>query len=118
MGRHKKPVLGLFLTEVLTSLPGMHRPTAHRPPEDLSPEEFHEISTGEDTAGVVRNLGHTLLGLGFWLAWIVWTAYMWFFSDAPYTDLWIAFFIWFVVFVLTIIGVPWMRRRARNRVRV
>jgi len=118
MGRHRQRIPGSFLTEVLTSLPGIHKASPHQPPEDLSPEEFHEIGTGEDTGGVVRNLGHTIFGLVFWLGWIGWTAYMWFFTNAPFTDLGIAFVIWLVVFVITIIGVPWMRRKARNRVRV
>ena len=118
MGRHGKKIEHPVLVEIVTSLPMAHTPTTARPPEDLAPEAFREISTGENTNGVVTSFRHTLLGLLFWAQWIAWTIYMWFFQDAPFTDLFIAFAVWLVVFVVTIIGVPIMRRKARNRVRL
>jgi len=118
MGRHSRKPEHPLLPEVTSSLPGLHRPTNQPPPEDLGPNEFHEITTGEDTGGVGPHLFHAVLGLVSWMVWIAWTAYLWFFIDAPFTDLWIAFLIWFVVFVVTILGVPIMRRKARNRIRV
>jgi hypothetical protein len=117
VGRHSKRGEHPLLPEVVGSLPALHRPTTHLPPDDLEPEVFREICTGEDTGGVVSNLGHTVLGLVSWVLWLVWMIYLWFFIDSPFTDLWIAFVIWFVVFVITILGIPIMRRTSRNRVR-
>jgi hypothetical protein len=116
MGRRRKNPRGLVV-EALTSLPGKHQRTAHLPPHDLPPEEFVEIGTGEDTSGIVANPGHTILGLAVWAGWIVWTVQLWFFSNAPFTDLFIAAGIWLFAFVVTIFGIPAMRRAARNRVR-
>jgi hypothetical protein len=118
VGRHSKRVEHPLLPEVVSSLPVLHRPTAHLPPDDLEPEGFREISTGEDSGGVVSNRRHTILGLVSWVLWLWWLIYLWFLIDSPFTDLWIAFAIWFVVFVATIVGVPIMRRTARNRIRV
>jgi hypothetical protein len=117
MERRKKDLKGVVV-EALTSLPLTHQRTAHLPPHDLLPEEFVEIGTGEDASGVVANPGHTILGLVAWVGWIGWTVQLWFFSNAPFTDFFIAAGIWLFAFVVTIFGVPAMRRTARNRVRV
>jgi hypothetical protein len=105
------------LAEVFTSFPGPHSRTKHLPPDDI-PEEFvHDRETGEDSTVALTSLGHILIGVLGWLGWIGWTAYMWFFTGAPITDLLIVLAVWLVSFFATIIGVPFMRRRARNRVR-
>jgi hypothetical protein len=118
MGRHSKKPERPILTEVVTSLPGFYHPTRQLPPDDLSPQEFVEVSTGDDTPGIVTSRLHTVIGVVFWGAWVVWTIWVWFFTGAPFTDLGIAFLVWLVTFVITLITVPVMRRKARNRVRV
>jgi hypothetical protein len=117
VARHSKKIQRLFLNEVVTSLPGLHRPTREPPPDDLAPGEFLEVSTGEDSPSALATFAHVFLGFVVWIVWIVWSAYLWFFSDAPYDDLYIAGAIWAATFILTIMGVPAMRRKARNRVR-
>jgi len=116
VGRHSSWGQRPFLPEVVSSLPALNRRTSQQPPEDLPPEELREIRTGEDTDGVIKNTRHTLLGVAAWLGWMLWTVHLWFFVGAPFTDLWIVIAIWFVVFVVTIIGVPIMRRKARDRI--
>ena len=115
MAKHRRPKDRPILTEVVTSLPGGYRKTRHLPPEDLTPEEFVEISTGEDDTRDLAAVGHRALGLLFWLGWIIWTVYTWGFLGQPATDLGVAFTIFVVTYVVTILGVLWMRRRARNR---
>jgi len=117
MERRGKKLNGVFM-EAITSLPGKHARSAYPPPHDLPAEEFVEIGTGEDTAGIAPNLGHTMLGLLAWAGWIAWTIHLWFFSGQPFTDLFIAVGVYVFAFLVTIFGVPAMRRTARNRVHV
>jgi len=118
MARDTSPNERPILKEVVTSLPGLHRPSTKLPPEDLSAEDFVETCTGQDTPGVTSTPLHTVLGIVFWIGWIGWTIYAWFFSGAPFDDLGIVLVIWVVTFVITVLGIPVMRRKARNRVRV
>ena len=118
MGRNAKKNERPILTEVITSLPGLARRTTRLPPDDLGPDEFVETSTGQDLPASMGSLGHVILGISFWVGWIMWTIYTWFFTGQPFTDLGIAFAIWVFTFVVVILGVPLMRRRARNRIRV
>lgn len=114
MGQKKKSEHPI-LNEAVWSLPGLHRPTNQQPPEDLSPEDWVEVSTGEDTPRVVSSLGSTLLGLLFWGLWAAWTIYIWFFTGTPLTDLWILLLVWALTFVTVVVGVPVSRRKTRVR---
>jgi len=116
MGRHSKEKKPPILREVVTSLPGLHHSTHRTPPEDLRPDEFVEISTGEDSPKSLGTLGHIVLGISFWVGWIFWTVYLWFFVGQPLNDVVIAFAVWAITFALVILGIPLMRRKARNRV--
>jgi hypothetical protein len=117
MGRNSKRGERPFLKEVVTSLPGLHRHTEQLEPDDIPADEFVEVSTGEDDAKPFRAVRHWVIGLAAWAAWLAWTINVWFFSGSPLDDLVLAGIIWFVTFIITIIGVPAWRRKARNRVR-
>jgi len=89
MGCKAKRARNPAVNETLWSLPGLQRRTTQSPPEDLAPEDWVEVSTGEDTPRSVMTVGHTIIGLVFWAAWLAWTIYVWFFTGTPITDLWI-----------------------------
>lgn len=101
----------------MTSLPLLHRQTSEAEPDDIPAGEFLETRTGEDTSGSLTSLSHYTLGVVVWVGWIAWALYMWFFTVSPLRDFVIAGVIWAVTFVITIMGVPAMRRTARNRIR-
>jgi hypothetical protein len=116
-GRHKKKLEHPLLKEVVTSLPGPHRRSARLPTDDIPEEYVHDLETGEDSSVALTSPGHIIIGFLGWIGWIAWTIYMWFFTGAPVTDFLIVLAAWFISLVVTIVGVPLMRRRARNRVR-
>jgi len=104
-----------ILTEVVTSLPGGYRKTRHLPPEDLTPEEFVEISTGEDDPRDLAAVGHRALGLLFVGVDYLDRLHLGLPRPTGHRPLGLPSLFFVVTYVVTILGVPWMRRRARNR---
>ncbi len=101
--------------EVFSSLPRAYKHTSQLPPDSIPGEFFEELQTGEDLAGKVVKLSHNFLGALVWLGIIVWAIYVWGFKGTPLTDLIIALAVWVSTFIFTVIGVPAVRRTARNR---
>jgi hypothetical protein len=115
MGSKKRRRVSPALAEIVTSFPRLYKRSSESPPEDLRPEDWVEVSTGEDTPRQIMSVWQTIIGLLSWAVWVTWTIYVWFFTDAPWTDLYIVLSVWIITFVITVIGVPFMRRKARNR---
>lgn len=114
-GRHATPVNHELTDEILTSLPGLHRHTRELAPDQVLDEPFEEIRTGQDDEKSFSKAHHTLIGLLAWAGIIGWTIYIWIASPMALTDLVFAGGLWVLTFLFTIVGVPSVRRKARNR---
>ncbi len=114
-GGNKGPENHEFSDEILTSLPGLHHHTRQLAPDQLPDEPFIEIRTGQDDDSQAMNLQHTILGLLAWIGVIAWTIYIWSASSVALSDLFLAGSLWVLTFLFTIVGVPAVRRKARNR---
>ena len=115
MGRHRRRIGPMVWREILSGLPGRHRHTELPEPELLSPDEFHEISTGENDPLSLGSWGHRILGLVFWLGWFAWGVFNWWFVDRTLSDFVIATVLWTAAFAFTFVGVPLVRIVARRR---
>lgn len=115
MGRHERNQGADLIREVLTSLPAAHPHTKQSPPEDLDAGLFTEVQSGQDASNVQPPLWQLLIAALFWVGWIGWTTYIWVFSGSPISDLGIAIALCLLTFAFTIVGVPVVRRVARNR---
>jgi hypothetical protein len=115
MGKHSRQSGSGVWREILSGLPGRHRHTGLPEPELLSPDEFHEISTGENNPQSLGSLGHLIVGLLFWLGWLSWGVYTWWFVDRTLFDFVIATVLWTLTFTFTVLGVPLVRVVSRRR---
>ena len=114
-GRHATSKNHELSDEILTSLPGLHRHTRELAPDQVPDEPFVEIQTGQDEEKGFTKAHHTLIGILAWVGVIGWTSYLWIASPIAITDLVLAGSLWILTFLFTIIGVPAVRRKARNR---
>lgn len=114
-GRHATPINHEFSEEILTSLPGFHRHTSELAPDQVPDEPFEEIRTGQDSDKDTTRTHHTIVGLLAWVGVIGWTIQLWIGSPMAVIDLVLAGSLWVLTFLFTIIGVPAVRRKARNR---
>jgi hypothetical protein len=115
LGRHSTPINHELSNEILTSLPGIHVHTHELAPDQVPDEPFDEIRTGQDDDKSFSKVHHILMGLLAWAGIIGWTVYIWISSPMALTDLVLALGLWVLTFLFTIIGVPFVRRKARNR---
>lgn len=115
LGRHSTPINHELSNEILTSLPGLHSHTHEVAPDQVPDEPFVEIRTGQDDDKSFSKLRHTLVGLVAWMGIIGWTVYVWISSPIALTDVLFAGSLWALTFLFTIVGVPSVRRKARNR---
>ena len=115
MAKHSRRLAPMVWREILSGLPGRHRHTELLSPELLSPDEFHEISTGENEPHSLGSWGHRIFGLVFWLGWFAWGVYTWWFVDRTLSDFVIAIVLWTATFAFTFVGVPLVRMVVRRR---
>ena len=114
-GQQDYPVDHDFSQEILTSLPGLHRHTSQLAPDQVPGEPFEEIRTGQDNDKKSASVQHTILGLLTWMGLIGWTIHIWIAAPMAISDLILAVSLWVLTFLFTIVGVPAVRRKARNR---
>ena len=114
-GRRSKRNEHELVKEILTSLPVSDKHTLELAPDQIPSEPFEEVRTGQDDKQNFSRASHTVIGLFSWVGIFGWTFYIWIASPIALNDLVLALGLWVLTFLFTIIGVPFVRRKARNR---
>lgn len=76
----------------------------------------NEISTGYRQDSSLMHKRDYFFGIVSWVAWFSWGIYLWWFTATPMFEYAVGVVVWVSVFLFSIIGVPIVRRVARDRV--
>lgn len=115
MGRYSRGRPIRVSHEIVRNLPGARKPTMEREPENEGYPVANDIHTGSMDVDALTSPGHRVIGTLFWVGWFSWGVYTWWFVDRTLTDFAIGLAVWTGAFAFTVIGVPIVRRAARNR---
>lgn len=115
MGPARRSLLRMILHEVLSSLPGRRKFTLLEPPEDPFDLFGQGIYTGALNTKRMLRMRDRVLGLSLWLTWFGLGVYFWWFTEVPLNDYLIGTFVWGLIFVFTVLGIPITRAIFRFR---
>lgn len=107
-----------IIKEIITGLPGRHRGTSFKEPENPLDFQVQRVFTGAINHDKQVRVWERFLGTISWFAWFGFGIYFWWFTSVPILDYVIGVVVWTFIFLFTLIGIPIFRVILREREKI